>query len=68
KIVFGTKDIASTFAKYRKPFRKPGMTNKKIMKLVDAGIELMLKDSLPEILYNEKMMNDAYALRNSSTV
>ncbi|MCL4312370.1 MAG: transposase, partial [Candidatus Thermoplasmatota archaeon] len=57
KIVFGDKDIPSVFAKYRKPFKKPGMTKDKIIKLVDTGTDMMLADSLSDTPYNDKMMD-----------
>ena len=66
KIVFGDKDIPSVFARYRKPFKKPGMTKGKIIKLVNAGTEMMLNDSLPDTPYNDKMMDKANEVRNSS--
>jgi len=68
KIVFGDKDIPSVFAKYRKPFKKPGMTKEKIIKLVDTGTEMMLTDSLSDTPYNDKMMDKANEVRNSTTV
>jgi hypothetical protein len=66
KIVFGDKDIPSVFAKYRKPFKKPGMTKDKIIKLVDTGTDMMLADSLSDTPYNDKMMDKANEVRNSS--
>ena len=64
KIVFGDKDIPSVFAKYRKPFKKPGMTKSRILKLIDAGTEMMLNDSLPDTPYNDKMMDKADEVRS----
>ncbi len=66
KIVFGDKDIPSVFAKYRKPFKKPGMTKSRILKLIDTGTEMMLNDSLPDTPYNDTMMDKANEVRNSS--
>ena len=66
KIVFGDKDIPSVFAKYRKPFKKPGMTKDKIIKLVDTGTDMMLADSLSDTPYNDKMMDKVNEVRNSS--
>ena len=66
KIVFGDKDIPSVFAKYRKPFKKPGMTKEKIIKLVNTGTDMMLTDSLSDTPYNDKMMDKANEVRNSS--
>ena len=68
KIVFGDKDIPSVFARYRKPFKKPGMTKGKIIKLVNAGTEMMLNGSLSDTPYNDKMMDKANEVRNSTTV
>ena len=66
KIVFGDKDIPSVFARYRKPFKKPGMTKDKIIKLVDTGTDMMLADSLSDTPYNDKMMDKVNEVRNSS--
>ena len=66
KIVFGDKDIPSVFGKYRKPFKKPGMTKNRILKLIDTGTDMMLNDSLPDTPYNDKMMDKANEVRNSS--
>ena len=64
KIVFEDKDIPSVFAKYRKPFKKPGMTKSRILKLIDTGTEMMLNDSLPDTPYNDKMMDKANEVRS----
>ena len=64
KIVFGDKDIPSVFARYRKLFKKPGMTKDKIIKLVDTGTDMMLNDSLPDTPYNDKMMDKANEVRS----
>ena len=64
KIVFGDKDIPSVFAKYRKPFKKPGMTKNRILKRVDTGTEMMLADSLSDTPYNDKMMDKANEVRS----
>ena len=66
KIVFGDKDIPSVFGKHRKPFKKPGMTKNRILKLIDTGTDMMLNDSLPDTPYNDKMMDKANEVRNSS--
>ncbi len=65
EIIFGKQDIASVFSKYRKPFKKPGMTKKKIMKLVEKATEMIVNDSLSDNAYNDELMDKAYALRNS---
>ncbi len=64
KIVFGDKDIPSVFGKYRKPFKKPGMTKNRILKLIDTGTEMMLNDSLPDTPYNDKLMDKANEVRS----
>jgi len=64
KIVFGDKDIPSVFGKYRKPFKKPGMTKNRILKLIDTGTDMMLNDSLPDTPYNDKMMDKANEARS----
>ena len=61
-----SKDIPSVFARYRKPFKKPGMTKDKIIKLVDTGTDMMLADSLSDTPYNDKMMDKVNEVRNSS--
>ena len=57
EIIFGKQDIASVFSKYRKPFKKPGMTKKKIMKLVEKAIEMIVNDSLADNAYNDELMD-----------
>ena len=64
KIVFGSEDILALFASYRKPFKKPGMTRKKMLELIDAGTKMILEGSLQDSLYSENMMQEAYASRN----
>ncbi|MHB1439155.1 MAG: hypothetical protein ACYCSO_01660 [Cuniculiplasma sp.] len=63
-VVFGKRDIISTFSKYRKLFKKPGMAKNKIMKLVDRAIEIILNDSLSDNAYDDEMMNKANILPN----
>ena len=60
KIVFGKRNIPAVFAKYRKPFRKPGMTRSNILKLVNAGTKMILADSLYDTPYNGKQTDIAY--------
>jgi len=62
RIVFGKRDIPAVFAKYRKPFRKPGMTKTTIMKLVEMGKKMILADSLYDLPYNEKNTDITYTL------
>jgi hypothetical protein len=64
KIVFGKQDIPAVFAKYRKPFRKPGMTRTTTRKLVEMARKMILTDSLYDTPYNEKLMDSAYASRS----
>jgi hypothetical protein len=64
KIVFGPEDIPALFARYRKPFKKPGMTRKKTLKLIDVGTRVILEGSLQDSPYSENMMEAAYASRN----
>ena len=64
KIVFGSEDIPSLFSRYRKPFKKPGMTRKKTLELVDAGTKMIMDSSLQDSPYSENMMQEAYASRN----
>ncbi|MEM0134278.1 MAG: hypothetical protein QXU18_03505 [Thermoplasmatales archaeon] len=42
KIVFGEEDIGTAFSKYRKSFRKEGLTKKRMMELVERGILMIL--------------------------
>jgi hypothetical protein len=58
KIVFGSRDIASVFAKLRKPFMKKGMTTQRKKEL--------MKDSLPNTPYTPEFMEQAYSSRRSS--
>ena len=63
RIVFGSEDIAKVFARYRKPFRKPGMTVKRKLELADKGTEMLMGDSLPDTPFTDEMMEEAYKLR-----
>ena len=40
------------------------MTKDKIIKLVDTGTEMMLNDSLPDMPYNDKMMDKTNKVRS----
>ena len=64
KVVFGSENIPSLFSRYRKPFKKPGMTRKKTLELVDAGTKMIMDCSLQDSPYSENMMQEAYASRN----
>jgi hypothetical protein len=48
------------FAKHRKPFKKNGMLRNLIVELVKKGTDMLLRDSIPDSLYTEEMMNYAY--------
>ena len=65
KIVFGEQDIPAVFAKHRKPFRKPGMTKTRIQKLVSKGTEMIIAGELYDTPYHGKLMDTAYASRNT---
>ncbi len=64
KTVFGSADIAAVFARYRKPFKKKGITKRKMLELVDAGTKMIMDCSLQDSPYSESMMQAAYASRN----
>ena len=66
KIVFGSRDIASVFAKLRKPFMKKGMTTQRKKELMKKGTEMLMKDSLPNTPYTPKFMEQTYSSRRSS--
>lgn len=68
KTVFGPGNIPALFARYRRPFSRPGMTKKKTAELVDVGIRMMLTDSLPDTPYNENLMETAYSSRKASAI
>jgi len=57
EIVFGKDDMGSVFSRYRKPFRKDGMTRKETMSLVDKGTDMILNDSLSDQPYTDEMFN-----------
>jgi hypothetical protein len=44
------------------------MTKNRILKLIDTGTDMMLNDSLPDTPYNDKMMDKANEVRNSTAV
>jgi hypothetical protein len=67
KIVFGSSDIGSVFAKHRKPFRKEGMTRRNMLELVAKGTEMILSSSLSESPYTGDMMGFAYSSRNDGS-
>lgn len=60
KLVFGTKDLGSTFGKYRKLVTKKRMKKSQVLELVDKGIEKILTDTLSETPYNLEFMEKAY--------
>jgi len=49
--------MRSVFSRYRKPFRKEGMTRKETMSLVDKGTDMILNHSLSDQPYTEEMFN-----------
>ena len=55
EIVFGSGDVGAAFARYRKPFRKKGMTGKRIIELVDEGTKMILNNTLLSDPYNERV-------------
>ncbi len=55
KTVFGSEDIPEFFAKYRKPFKKNGMTRKKVLELVVRETKMILDGSLYDSPYSESM-------------
>ena len=62
----GSRDIASVFAKLRKPFMKKGMTTQRKKELMKNGTEMLMKDSLPNTPYTPEFMEQAYSSRRSS--
>ena len=56
KIVFGSRDIASEFAKYRKPFMKKDMTVRRKRELVKKGTEMLMNDSLSDTVYTPEVL------------
>ena len=61
-IVFGKDDTGSVFSRYRKHFRKDGLTRKAAMELVDKGTEMILDNSLSDQPYTEETFNKSYEL------
>lgn len=61
KIVFGFRDIASKFAKHRKPFKKKGMTVEGKNELVKNGSVMLMNDSLPDTPPTPEFMDRAYS-------
>jgi len=57
EIVFGKDHMGSVFSRYRKSFRKDGMTRKETMSLVDKGTDMILNDSLSDQPYTDEMFN-----------
>ncbi len=62
--VFGSEDISAFFARYRKPFKKNGMTKKRMIELIDRGTKMILDGSLYDSPYSESMLEVAYSSRN----
>lgn len=64
KTVFGSDNIPAFFAKYRKHFRRLGMTKKRVLELIDAGTKMILDGSLQDSPYSENLMETAYSSRD----
>jgi hypothetical protein len=64
EIVFGSCDVSAVFARHRKPFRKDGMTRKRIIELVDKGTEMIIQGTLHDDPYSDEVMDMAYQSRN----
>ncbi len=62
--VFGSEDISAFFARYREPFKKNGMTKKRMIELIDRGTKMILDGSLYDSPYSESMMKVAYSSKN----
>ena len=60
-IVFGSSDIPSHFARYRKRIKRNSMTRSRIVDLVERGTKMLLSDSLPGTPYTPEFLKDAYA-------
>ena len=63
KTVFGSKDMASLFGRYRKSVRKPTVTRKRMLELIDIGKAALLSGSLRTDPFSEEMMDLAYGTR-----
>ncbi|MEM3265086.1 MAG: hypothetical protein QXH07_03935 [Thermoplasmata archaeon] len=59
--VFGGGSVSAYFGKYRTQLRKRGISKKKIIELVDIGIEMLLNGSISKNPYTEETMNKAYS-------
>ena len=68
KIVFGSRENASVFAKLRKPFIKKGMTTQRKKELMKKGTEMPMKDSLPNTPCTPEFMEQAYSTRRSPSM
>ncbi|MCL4358815.1 MAG: hypothetical protein M1463_01170 [Candidatus Thermoplasmatota archaeon] len=55
-IVFGSGDMGAVFAKYRKPFQKDGMTEKRVGELVHSRTGTIFGNSLRESPYTSDIM------------
>jgi len=62
EIVFRKDHMGSVFSRYRKPFRKDGMTRKETMSLVDKGTDMILNHSLSDQPYTVEMINKSCEL------
>ena len=66
KIVFDSRDIASEFAKYRKPFMKKEMTVQRKREFVKKETEMLMDNSLSDTVYTLDIMEEAKLYRGSS--
>jgi hypothetical protein len=61
EIVFGKDDIGSVFSRYRKPFKKDGLTRKGTLELVDKGTAMIMDNSLSDHPYTEGLRRNNIA-------
>ncbi len=67
--VFGTESITAYFNKYRNQLRKKGISKKKIVELVERGMEMLLNDTISDTPYTEEVMNMAYlSIKNNKNI
>ena len=59
--VFGKEDMSEVFSRYRMPFKKEGMTRKRIIALVDKGTKMILEDHIPDSPYSRELMSEYFS-------
>ncbi len=64
KIVFGTDDVASIFAHYRKRVKITRIPRKVVISLVEKGKRDLISGKLRTTPYSDEFMEEAYAERN----